>query len=409
MATTEAGARLPLEGIRVVEFVHMVMGPTCGLVLADLGAEVIKVEPVPDGDNTRRLVGSGAGFFVNFNRNKKSLAIDLRSPQGRAAIDRLVATADVVTENFRPGAMEKLGLGWEQLRERHPRLVYASHKGFLDGPYQDRTALDEVVQMMGGLAYMTGLPGRPLRAGSSVNDIMGGMFAAIGVLAALLERKETGRGKLVRSALFENCAFLVSQHMAAFGVTGKALPPMSVRLSPWGIYDVFEAADGEQVFFSVVTDTQWAAFCAAVGWQDRLADPALRTNAQRAAARATLVPQVAALLKAMPRAAIVAMAEAAGLPYAPIARPEDLFEDPHLVASGGLADTRIPEGGSVRLPILPLDLDGRRLPKRLDPPRLGEQGREILSGLGFSAREIDEMAASGAVVLDPGGAADRPA
>jgi len=295
------------------------------------------------------------------------------------------------------------------LRARHPRLVYASHKGFLDGPYQDRTALDEVVQMMGGLAYMTGLPGRPLRAGSSVNDIMGGMFAAIGVLAALLERRETGRGKLVRSALFENCAFLVSQHMAAFGVTGKALPPMSVRLSPWGIYDVFEAADGEQVFFSVVTDSQWAAFCAAVGWQAQLADPALRTNAQRAGARATLIPQVAALLKTMSRAQIVAMAEAAGLPYAPIARPEDLFEDPHLLASGGLADTRIPEGGSVRLPILPLDLDGRRLPKRLDPPRLGEQGREILSGLGFSAQEIDEMAASGAVVLDPAGAADRPA
>ena len=408
MATGDEGTRLPLEGIRVVEFVHMVMGPTCGLVLADLGAEVIKVEPVPDGDNTRRLVGSGAGFFVNFNRNKKSLAIDLKSPQGRAAVDRLVATADVVTENFRPGAMEKLGLGWEQLRERHPRLIYASHKGFLDGPYQDRTALDEVVQMMGGLAYMTGLPGRPLRAGSSVNDIMGGMFAAIGVLAALVERRETGRGKLVRSALFENCAFLVSQHMAALGVTGKPLPPMSVRLSPWGIYDVFEAADGEQVFFSVVTDSQWAAFCAAVGWQAQFADPALRTNAQRAAARATLIPQVAALLKTMPRAAIVAMAEAAGLPYAPISRPEDLFEDPHLLASGGLAETRLPGGGSVRLPILPLDLDGRRLPKRLDPPRLGEQGREILAGLGFAAAEIDAMAASGAVVLDPG-EADRQA
>ena len=403
MGTTGAEARLPLEGIRVVEFVHMIMGPSCGLVLGDLGAEVIKVEPVPDGDNTRRLVGSGAGFFVTFNRNKKSLAIDLKSAEGRAAVERLIATADVVTENFRPGAMDKLGLGWEQLRERYPRLIYASHKGFLDGPYQDRTALDEVVQMMGGLAYMTGPPGRPLRAGSSVNDIMGGMFAAIGVLAALLERRETGRGKLIRSALFENCAFLVSQHMAALGVTGKPLPPMSVRLSPWGIYDVFETADGEQVFFSVVTDTQWATFCNAVGWQDRLADPGLRTNAQRAAARPTLIPDVAALLKTMTRADIIAMAEASGLPYAPIMRPEDLLEDPHLLASGGLADTRIPGGGSVRLPILPLDLDGRRLPKRLDPPRLGEQGREILAGLGYSEAEIDAMAARGIVVFDPAG------
>jgi crotonobetainyl-CoA:carnitine CoA-transferase CaiB-like acyl-CoA transferase len=366
-------------------------------VLADLGAEVIKVEPAPDGDNTRRLTGSGAGFFANFNRNKKSFAVDLKSPAGREAVDRLIATADVVTENFRPGAMEKLGLGWEHLHARHPRLIYASHKGFLDGPYQERTALDEVVQMMAGLAYMTGPPGRPLRAGTSVNDIMGGMFAAIGVLAALVERRETGRGKLVRAALFENCAFLVSQHMAAYGVTGKALPPMSVRVSAWGIYDVFETADGQQIFFSVVTDSQWAAFCEAVGWQARLADAALKTNTLRVAARPTLIPEVAALLKAMTRAEIVALAERAGLPYAPIARPEDLFDDPHLNASGGLADTALPEGGHVKLPILPLDLDGRRLPKRLDPPRLGAQTGEVLAGLGYSAAEIDAMAAAGTI------------
>jgi crotonobetainyl-CoA:carnitine CoA-transferase CaiB-like acyl-CoA transferase len=388
---------LPLAGIRVVEFVHMVMGPTCGLVLADLGAEVIKVEPVPDGDNTRRLTGSGAGFFANFNRNKKSFAVDIKTQAGRAAIDRLIATADVVTENFRPGAMEKLGLGWEQLHARHPRLIYASHKGFLDGPYQDRTALDEVVQMMGGLAYMTGPPGRPLRAGTSVNDIMGGMFAAIGVLAALVERRDTGRGKLVRSALFENCAFLVSQHMAAFGATGKALPPMSVRVAAWGIYDIFETADGQQIFFSVVTDSQWAAFCDAVGWQARIADPALKTNTLRVAARPSLIPEVAALLARMTRDEIVALAERAGLPYAAIARPEDLFDDPHLNASGGLADTALPDGGRVKLPILPLDLDGRRLPKRLDPPRLGAHTDEVLAGLGYSPAEIDALAAAGTI------------
>jgi crotonobetainyl-CoA:carnitine CoA-transferase CaiB-like acyl-CoA transferase len=291
--------RLPLEGIRVVEFVHMVMGPTCGLVLADLGAEVIKIEPVPAGDNTRRLTGSGAGFFVNFNRNKKSLAIDKKSQEGKDIILNIIENSDVVTENFRPGAMDKLGLGYETLRERFPRLIYVSHKGFLDGPYENRTALDEVVQMMGGLAYMTGLPDRPLRAGASVNDIMGGMFAAIGVLAALLERKETGRGKLVRSGLFENCAFLVSQHMAYHAVTGKALPPMSVRVAAWGVYDVFESKDGRRIFFSVVTDSQWTAFCDAVGWQDRLADPTLRTNPQRVAARATLIPAIEALMRTL--------------------------------------------------------------------------------------------------------------
>jgi crotonobetainyl-CoA:carnitine CoA-transferase CaiB-like acyl-CoA transferase len=397
--TGSDAAALPLAGIRVVEFVHMVMGPTCGLVLADLGAEVIKVEPTPDGDNTRRLTGSGVGFFVNFNRNKKSLVVDLKSPEGQALVARLIATADVVTENFRPGAMDRLGLGWEQLHARHPRLIYASHKGFLDGPYQDRTALDEVVQMMGGLAYMTGPPGRPLRAGTSVNDIMGGMFAAIGVLAALIERRETGRGKLVRASLFETCAFLVSQHMAAFGVTGKALPPMSVRVAAWGIYDIFETAEGDQSFFSVVTDSQWAAFCAAVGWDAQFADPALRTNTQRVAARATLIPAVAVLLKTMTRARIVEMAETAGLPYAPIARPEDLFDDPHLNASGGLADTALPGGGSVKLPILPLDLDGRRLPKRLDPPGPGAHTADVLAGLGYSSAEIEALAAAGTIRL----------
>ena len=399
MTSPADASPLPLAGIRVVEFVHMVMGPTCGLVLADLGAEVIKVEPAPDGDNTRRLTGSGAGFFVNFNRNKKSLAIDVKTPEGRAIVARLVATADVVTENFRPGAMAKLGLDYETLRIKHPALIYASHKGFLDGPYEDRTALDEVVQMMGGLAYMTGLPGRPLRAGTSVNDIMGGMFAAIGVLAALLERKQTGRGKLVRSALFENCAFLVSQHMAAYAMTGKALPPMSIRVSAWGIYDVFETRDDQQIFFSVVSDTQWAAFCDAVGWDARRADPALRTNPQRVAARPSLIPEVQALMKTMTAAEIIALADRAGLPYAPIARPEDLFDDPHLNASGGLADTLLPTGEHAKLPILPLDLDGHRLPKRLDPPAAGAHTSEILTGLGYTAPEIDRLAAQGIVRL----------
>ena len=290
-------AQTPLKGIRVVEFAHMVMGPTCGLVLADLGAEVIKVEPL-EGDNTRRLQGAGAGFYPIFNRNKKSIALDLKSPEGMEIVLQLIDGADAVTENFRPGALDKLGLGYADLSRRNPRLVYCTLKGFLSGPYQERPALDEVVQMMGGLAYMTGLPDRPLRVGSSVNDIMGGMFAAIGILAALRERETTGHGKLVKSALFENTAFLVSQHMAQYAITGEAPPPMSVKKPAWGVYDIFTTRDDDRLFVGVVTDTQWEVFCREFGQPELAANADIRTNGQRVKHRDWLIPRVGEVFKA---------------------------------------------------------------------------------------------------------------
>jgi len=280
---------LPYEGVRVIEFTHMVMGPTCGMVLADLGAEVIKIEPIA-GDNTRKLLGSGAGFFPMFNRNKKSVALDLQTPEGREAALRLIATADIVSENFKPGTMKKLGLDYESLAERHPRLIYVSHKGFLPGPYDHRTALDEVVQMMGGLAYMTGRPGDPLRAGTSVNDIMGGMFGAIGAMAALRAREQTGQGQEVQAALFENNVFLVAQHMMQYAVTGQPAAPMPSRISAWAVYDVFTVKDGEQIFLAVVSDTQWALFCEAFGLAELHADPRLATNNDRVRAREWMMP-----------------------------------------------------------------------------------------------------------------------
>ena len=282
---------LPLAGIRVVEFTHMVMGPTCGIILGDLGAEVIKVEPL-GGDNTRKLVGAGAGFFALFNRNKKSIAVDTKDPRGREIVLKLVAGADVFSENFKAGAMERLGFGYAALSQLNPRLVYVSHKGFLPGPYDHRTALDEVVQMMGGLAYMTGPIGRPLRAGSSVNDIMGGMFGAIGVLAALGARHKTGKGQEVQSALFENNVFLVAQHMMQAAVMGVPPAPMPSRISPWAVYDVFTVADDEQIFLAVVSDTQWAVFCEAFGFADLKADPRLANNSLRVANRDTMIPML---------------------------------------------------------------------------------------------------------------------
>jgi crotonobetainyl-CoA:carnitine CoA-transferase CaiB-like acyl-CoA transferase len=386
---------LPLEGIRVVEFSHMVMGPSCGLVLADLGAEVIKLEP-PEGDNTRRLTGAGAGFYAIFNRNKKSLALDLQHPEGREIVLRLVDSTDVLTENFRPGALEKMGLGYEDLARRNPRLVYCTLKGFLSGPYEHRPALDEVVQMMGGLAYMTGLPDRPLRVGSSVNDIMGGMFAVIGILAALRERERTGKGKLVRSALFENTAFLVAQHMAQLAITGEEPPPMAVKKPAWGVYDIFPTRDGDRLFVGVVTDTQWEVFCREFGAAALAADERLRTNGQRVKEREWLLPGLSEILRRFTKTELAAKLEAIGLPFAPVTRPRDLFDDPHL-NSGGMVEIRDPRGSSFKVPALPLELGGERLPLRNQPPGVSENARELLAGLGYAPERIEALIADGVV------------
>jgi len=391
---------LPLAGIRVIEFVHMVMGPACGLVLADLGAEVIKVEPLA-GDSTRRLTGTGAGFWATYNRNKKSLAVDLKSPEGMQVVRRLLATADVVTENFRPGAMDKLGLGYADLKQLHPEIVYCSLKGFLPGPYEQRTALDEVVQMMGGLAYMTGPEGRPLRAGASVNDIMGGMFGAIAILAALHERHSTGRGQYVQSALFENNVFLVAQHMMQYAVTGKPAAPMPSRLSAWAIYDVFDTADGGQLFVGVVSDTQWKVFCEQFGMAEFAADPTLATNNLRVHARERLLPLVRARFARMGKTELMRACEAAGLPYAPIVQPQELFDDPHLNASGGFAGVTLADGRSARVPKLPLEMDGRRFGAELDLPAPGSHTRALLAELGYCAADVERLAAAG-VIAAPG-------
>ncbi len=385
---------LPYEGIRVVEFTHMVMGPTCGMVLADLGAEVIKVEPIGhghEGDNTRKLLGSGAGFFPMFNRNKKSLALDLKTPEGKEAALRLIATADIVCENFKPGTMKKLGLDYESLKKLNPRLIYVSLKGFLPGPYEHRTALDEVVQMMGGLAYMTGRRGDPLRAGTSVNDIMGGMFGAMGAMAALAQRAQTGEGQEVQSALFENNVFLVAQHMMQYQVTGQAAAPMPERISAWAVYDVFVVKDGEQIFLAVVSDTAWKLFCDAFNYPDLLNDPRLLSNNDRVRARDWLIPILRERLQVFSAAHLSDVFEKNSLPYAPITAPHDLLDDPHLKATGGLAPDELNDGREIQTVLLPLSLNQTRLKVRHSAPRLGQHNESLLNSLGYNSEEIQKL------------------
>ncbi|MDP9585655.1 CaiB/BaiF CoA transferase family protein [Burkholderia ambifaria] len=376
----ETNARLPLDGVRVIEFTHMVMGPTCGMILADLGAEVIKIEP-PGGDKTRKLPGLGIGFFRTFNRNKKSVVLDINTPEGKDAAVELIGTCDVMLENFRPGLMTKLGLDYDTLSKAFPRLVYVSHKGFLPGPYEKRLALDEVVQMMGGLSYMTGPVGRPLRAGTSVNDIMGGMFGAIGVLAALRERDVTGRGQEVQSALFENCVFLCAQHMQQYAMTHEAPPPMPARVSAWSVYDVFTLADDEQLFIGAVSDKQFVTLCDVLGRPDLPAEPRFASNALRVAVRPALLDVLGDILKGHRIDELTPKLEAAGIPYAPIVRPEQLLDDPHLKASGGLVPMEADDGTMTDVVLLPLTMGGRRPGVRQALARVGEHTHEILSRL----------------------------
>ncbi|QCI12937.1 CoA transferase [Pseudomonas putida] len=398
-------SRLPLDGIRVVEISHMVMGPTCGMILGDLGAEVIKIEPTR-GDGTRRLLGAGAGFFRTFNRNKQCIAIDVDTPQGRDAVLELIDTADVFIENFKPGRMHKLGLDYATLRQRNPKLIYASHKGFLSGPYDNRLALDEVVQMMAGLAYMTGPVGRPLRAGSSVNDIMGGMFGAIGVLAALNERNTSGVGRQVQSALYENCVLLAAQHMQQYVVTGEAAAPMPNRISAWSVYDVFTFKGGEQMFVAATGEGQWHALCQLLDQPALLDDPSLATNNDRVLQRPRLLAHLAEVFATLDAQQLAVQLEANGIPFAPIRRPEELFDDPHLRESGGMADLHLEDGSSTPMPLLPLSLDGQRLQPRRPIARIGEHTRKVMRELGYSDEHIAELCAAGVLRTDdqPSGA-----
>lgn len=389
--------KLPLEGIRVLEFSHAVMGPACGLILADMGAEVIKIEPPPNGDPTRKLKGFGTGYFTFFNRNKKSVVVNAKSEAGSEIIHELIQTADILIENFGPGTMDRLGFGYKKLAVKNSRLIYCSLKGFMPGPYESRVALDEIVQMMSGLAFMTGPPGKPLRAGASVIDIMGGTFGALGILVALRERDTTGEGQLVQNGLFETATFLMGQHMAYSAISQEPLSPMPARVSAWAIYRIFDTKDGELVFVGVTSDKHWERFCKAFEREDLLLDNKLATNNSRIEERDRLIPELEKMFAQMTKEDVMARCDLAKIPFAPIARPEDLFNDIHLNEGGSLTSTNLPDGRSSLLPLMPLMVNEKRMDLRLHPPEVGENTREILTKLGISKEEIEGLLTSGLV------------
>lgn len=385
-----------LDGLRVLEFTHAIMGPSCGLVLADLGADVIKIEPPPHGDPTRNLQGFGKGYFTFFNRNKRSICVDLKAPLGYQLALDLIKTADVLIENFAPGTMARLRLDYETIQPLNPRIIYCSLKGFTDGPYVERTALDEVVQMMSGLAYMTGPQGQPLRAGASVVDILSGTFGALAVVAALRQRDLTGAGQFLQNGLFETAAYLMGQHMAFAATESAPIPSFPGRPRSWAIYQPYATQEGDLVFIGVTSDKHWERFCVEFDRADLFADPTLATNNDRYRAFERLQADLQAMFSAMPKAEVLAKCERAGIPFAPVNRPEDLFDDPHLNAGGHLWDVTFPDGTKTKLPRLPIQGDFP-IALRLQPPYAGEHTSAILSELGYSQATIDDLMSQGII------------
>jgi crotonobetainyl-CoA:carnitine CoA-transferase CaiB-like acyl-CoA transferase len=388
---------LPLAGVRVLELGHIIAGPSAGLLLADLGADVIKIERPGDGDQSRNMPAGTAANFHFLNRNKRSIAIDLKgSAEARALFLRLVAGSDVVIDNFAHGAVEALGLGYDALARVHPGLIYLALRGFLPGPSEARPFLDELAQMSAGLAFMTGPRGQPLRAGASVVDVGAAAYGVIAVLAALHQRAQTGRGQKITSGLFETVVFWVGQWLAQHAATGQPSVPMpeirqGTRMG-WGVYQLFTAADGEQIFIGITSNGHWARFCEAFGLDDLRDDARLDDNAKRVAARDWLPARIGEEMRRYPSAELADRLERARVPFAPLRRPDQLLDDAHLGASGQLVDTPLPGGASARLPKLPVRSSAFDMGLQRPAPRLGEHTREILEELGLPADEIDALA-----------------
>src|SRR5215212_7266423 len=395
--------RLPLTGIRVLELSHIVAGPSGGLLMADLGADVIKIEEPRAGDQSRSMPNQGSTFYA-LNRNKRSLAIDLKSDGGREIFTRLVRGADILLDNYSPGVLERLGFGYEWGSSINPGIIYCAVKGFLPGPYGDRPLLDELAQMMGSMAYMTGPAGRPLRAGSSVIDIGAATYGVLATLAALVDRQRTGRGQRIQSGLFESTVFFTAQHLAQASLNGVSPVPMPERgmgsRLGWGVYQLFTTADERQDFIAITSNAHWQRFCREFELLDLADDPRLDSNAKRAANRSITIPRIQAVAGALTSAELVGRLEQAQVPYSPVNTPFDLLDDPQLNSGGKLLEVETEAGGTIKTAGTPVASNNFELSVRHQPPALGQHSREVLLELGYSEAEVETLVSSGAVRLD---------
>lgn len=388
--------KLPLSGVKVLELSHIVAGPSGGLILGDLGADVIKIEHPETGD-TARSHGNNGQTFYSFNRNKKYLALDLRKPGGKKIFEQLVAQSDVVFDNFAPGALKRLGLDYAWGRKINPRIIYCSVKGFLPGPYADRPFLDELAQMAGGLAYLTGMKDQPMRAGASITDIGAATYGVIGILSALYRREQTGVGDNIEAGLYETIVFWVSQYITGAQMSGVNPQPRGTRSSGmgdtmgWGVYRLFPTIDEKQIFIAVTGNRHWAGLCDALGFDDWKKLPEFNSNRKRSAQKPRIAERVKAVVETLPYDEVAQRLYKALVPFSPVNTPMDLINEKQMNEGNRWMNLKVGDK-QFKLPKLPISMGQTADFEVREPPgNLGEHTDTILATLGYTAADIQKL------------------
>ncbi len=402
---------LPLAGLKVLELGHIVAGPAAGQILADMGADVIKVESVDGGDQVRQMPGAMSAMFHFLNRNKRSVALDLKG-EGAAIFLQMATGADVVIDNYSYGAVDRLGLGYDVVSQTNPGLVWLSIKGFLPGPSESQPMLDELAQMAGGLAFMTGTEQKPMRAGASIIDIGAAAYGIIAVLAALRQRDTTGQGQRIVAGLYETSVYYVAQWMATAQFGEQESVPLATMQQGtrmgFSVYQLFDTLDGNRVFVGIMSDAHWVRFIKVFGPDTLLDDARFMASADRLVNRAELNAAIGAVLARYTSEDAMARLKTANIPFAPIRRPDQLHAEAHLRASGQLVETPFPNGKTGQLPKLPFRASGFDMPLRSEAPALGADTADVLAALGYSEDDLAALSGRRAIGMPMPGVSACP-